>query len=87
MAIGVWIAVFNWYRHVEMARKRRAGIRQNISGTPLMGSVFFFLGWYVTPLGFTPWILAWLLTELGNVTFVDVEAGDVGQPAEREPEG
>lgn len=77
MAFGASIAFSNWYRHVEMAKKRRAGTRQNISGTPFVGSVIFYLGWYIAPLSFTPWILAFLLTEFGNVTVV--EADGVGE--------
>ena len=73
MALGFWIAWANWYRHIEMAKKRRAGVEQNISGTPFMGSVLFYLGWYIAPLGFTPWILAFLLTEFGNVRIAEAD--------------
>ena len=82
MAFGFWIAWANWYRHIEMAKKRRGGIEQNISGTPFIGSIFFYLGWYIAPLTFTPWILAFLLTEFGNVRIVgaDEEEGGAEEP-------
>lgn len=75
MALGFWIAFANWYRHVDMAKKRRAGVEQNISGTPFMASVLFYLGWYIAPLGFTPWILTFVLTELGNVRILPAAEG------------
>jgi hypothetical protein len=63
LVFGVWIAFFNVFRHWEMRRIRKSGRTQNISGTPLMAPLFFLVGWWITPLGFTPWIFLIFLAE------------------------
>ena len=63
MAFGAWIAFFNVFRHWEMRRIRKSGRTQYISGTPVMASLLFLVGWWISPLGFSPWMFLILLAE------------------------
>ena len=38
--LAIWITFANCYRHVQMAQQRKKGIQQNISGTPIVATVF-----------------------------------------------
>jgi len=63
MAFGAFSAFFNIHRHWAMHQIRKTGRTQNISGTPFVSSFFFLLGWWITPLPFSPWIFLILLVE------------------------
>ena len=78
MALGAMFALANTQRHWEMYKRHRVGEWRRISGTPFATSIFFFIGWRISPLAFTPWILLVLLTELpAFITIVpsDYESG------------
>jgi len=74
MALGAWIGFFSVYRHWAMHRIRKSGRTQNISGTPIVGSLFFLVGWWITPLAFTPWMFLILLTEGPALITISSEA-------------
>ena len=63
MALGAWIGFFNIFRHWQMHRVRRRGGEQNISGVPVAASVFFLLGWWISPLPFSALAFLVLLAE------------------------
>lgn len=83
MALGAWIAFFNVTRHWQMHRIRKSGRTQYISGTPVVASLFFLVGWAITPLGFSPWMFLILLAE--GPAFVTVSPAE--DSAEDQAEG
>lgn len=80
MALGVLIAFANVRRHWEMRRIRSTGHEQNISGTPIAGSLFFLIGWRIAPLEFSPWIFLILLTEIAAFVTFSSEDGAQAEP-------
>ncbi|MCH1570449.1 MAG: hypothetical protein L7S64_03830, partial [Longimicrobiales bacterium] len=62
---------------------RKSGRVQFISGVPIVGSLLFLIGGRVIPVGFTPWVLLILLTEIpAMITFSSAEAPQDGAAAD-----
>jgi hypothetical protein len=78
MAFGLWIAFFSIFRHWEMRRIRKTGRSQYISGTPMAASLFFLVGWAITPLAFSWWMFLILLAE--GPAFVTILPADDSPP-------
>ena len=67
IALSVLIVYFNVTRHVTMSRARRAGHPRNISGVVFLGSLFFLVGWRISPLPPHPLVFLVLLFEIPAV--------------------
>ena len=87
MALGSWIAFFNVFRHWEMHRIRKQGRSQNISGVGCFGSFFFLVGWWISPLAFSPWGLLILLSEGPGWVTISPAEEEPGATSEDSPKG
>jgi UDP-N-acetylmuramyl pentapeptide phosphotransferase/UDP-N-acetylglucosamine-1-phosphate transferase len=64
LLLGGYISVFGFARQIINSRNRAKGIDRYISGTPPMGPLFFFFGWYVSPLAWSNWALLIFIVEV-----------------------
>ena len=56
--LGGYVASFSLIRTVINFRNQKRGIDRHVSGTPIIGPLFFIVGWNIFPL---PWHWAILL--------------------------
>ena len=83
MPLAAWIIFFNCHRHTQMSEQRKKGTPQYITGTPIIATVLVFLGWWISPMSFTFWLLVVIPFEYFSVVLFGESPAEA---TEKEPE-
>ena len=74
---GAYIVFFNCTRHFTIYSNKKAGHYQNISSTPMVGPLFFLVGWGLSPIDINLWMLLIFVFEIATIDFIHDDEDDV----------